>query len=847
MHTNPLWQRLATRVQAKLSVSAPDDPFEREADQVAQQVLRMPEPVVQRSCSACATGVSPCSKCREEETLTIRRKTDDSGAMADVSVPESFISSLGPGQPLDTATRTFMEPRFGQSFQDVRLHTDAAADAAAQNIQARAFTLGHDIVFARGEYAPDSATGRKLLAHELTHTVQQGRGTGGSSLYLQRAVRDHVVTKFQPDPKRAQVCLVHLHGEERNALAVAQELQSRRCANLVHLDTTDRPITLDVSAAGADHVCTADPNRIFTDAGRKSTDPTLEKRAIQQCNDATTGAVTTADAAVHAAAEAELKTFADDVLGAEIGKCRGGSGTPPLKGNSPVFALHNNAGLSIKSWQKGGKYAATTETGGRLPAGAANPAIGRPGKTNDFFLVTDPKDFDTLRKTENVVLQSATPADDGSLSVALAGDRYINAEKEGRGYSEDKSSAAPDPKNPAARFVKPVKFRYPSSIYLDNYREGVTVLDMLGVREGPCPPVPPTVIEILLKVSSRGLLLGLLDVFLPGWNFKKPPRSPTLLPTDEPLLPRDTGAVAGDCRSFEKQTELDQRKDEWTQILGGMPRLSILSWVLGGPNAPPVAAVDEVKRQQECLFSAMKTAGVSFPTPAGGGKWPVKSERRGFIDQALIWQRKFHFTGAPFDSISAFARSKCGALIDPADVQWNPASVKHRRCWDQPKGSAKAGDPVLSDDEKAKEILMASSTPGVSRHHAGTDFDIGVDDQDLTPAAWTGSGAAKGRFADAWRWLAVNASRYGFYQPFDTHGSYGTGYMAERWHMSYYPIAQALLEFINANAAEIETELLRLWKESGSGSGGSSPGPEFAFIKTSWQSYLANVENEAIF
>jgi hypothetical protein len=73
--------------------------------------------------------------------------------------------------------------------------------------------------------------------------------------------------------------------------------------------------------------------------------------------------------------------------------------------------------------------------------------------------------------------------------------------------------------------------------------------------------------------------------------------------------------------------------------------------------------------------------------------------------------------------------------------------------------------------------------------------------------------------------------------------------MTERWHMSYYPIAQALLEFINANAVEIETELLRLWKKSGSGSGSgaSSPGPEFAFIKTSWQNYLANVENEAIF
>lgn len=80
-----------------------------------------------------------------------------------------------------------MEPRFGQSFQGVRLHDDDMADAAAQSVKARAFTLGRDIVFARGEYAPGSEAGRKLLAHELTHAVQQGSSMGSAS-FQQAAV-----------------------------------------------------------------------------------------------------------------------------------------------------------------------------------------------------------------------------------------------------------------------------------------------------------------------------------------------------------------------------------------------------------------------------------------------------------------------------------------------------------------------------------------------------------------------------------------------------------------------------------------------------------------------------------
>lgn len=80
------------------------------------------------------------------------------------------------GQPLDAATQQWMQNRFGRSFNGVRLHLDATAQAAAQSLSARAFAVGDHLAFAPGQYQPGSAAGRRLLAHELAHTLQQGRG-----------------------------------------------------------------------------------------------------------------------------------------------------------------------------------------------------------------------------------------------------------------------------------------------------------------------------------------------------------------------------------------------------------------------------------------------------------------------------------------------------------------------------------------------------------------------------------------------------------------------------------------------------------------------------------------------
>jgi hypothetical protein len=87
-----------------------------------------------------------------------------------------------PGQPLDGETRAFMEPRFGWDFSRVRVHTDALAGESARAVGALAYTVGNDVAFARGEFAPRSPAGRRLLAHELVHVAQQGAVPAGGGL-----------------------------------------------------------------------------------------------------------------------------------------------------------------------------------------------------------------------------------------------------------------------------------------------------------------------------------------------------------------------------------------------------------------------------------------------------------------------------------------------------------------------------------------------------------------------------------------------------------------------------------------------------------------------------------------
>jgi hypothetical protein len=183
--------------QAKLTISTPGDDEEQVADRVADQVMRMPDHLAGSVPAAPQLSANPtlqrkCAGCQEESEDALEGRGGPGTEELDGRVAHDLRALHGRGSPLPDSARGFFEPRLGHDFATVRIHTDAAAAGLARSVNARAFTLGPDIVFGPGEYAPESAAGRHLLAHELTHVVQQG----GRQRQLQRlAVAQHALTK----------------------------------------------------------------------------------------------------------------------------------------------------------------------------------------------------------------------------------------------------------------------------------------------------------------------------------------------------------------------------------------------------------------------------------------------------------------------------------------------------------------------------------------------------------------------------------------------------------------------------------------------------------------------------
>jgi outer membrane protein OmpA-like peptidoglycan-associated protein len=185
-------------IQPKLEIGAVNDPLEAEADRVAEQVMRTPDPVrratpseenvVRRSCVACEEDVSgqTCAACEAEEKkqeppIKLSRKDSDGAAALDGTAAPSIVEEVlrSPGQPLATQELDFFGPRFGFDLSRVRIHTGHTAAESAQSVNALAYASGANIVFAAGQYRPGTEQGRRLLAHELAHVGQQNFGDGG--------------------------------------------------------------------------------------------------------------------------------------------------------------------------------------------------------------------------------------------------------------------------------------------------------------------------------------------------------------------------------------------------------------------------------------------------------------------------------------------------------------------------------------------------------------------------------------------------------------------------------------------------------------------------------------------
>ena len=165
-------------LRSPLRVGAVDDPLEVEAERVADRVMRMPssESVVRRCPGGCPDEEVLRRQPVDEEEDELLRTPADGGAPG--VVPGEAVRSGG-GGGLPPGSLRFFEPRLGVDLSGVRVHHDGGAARLASSVNARAFTVGRDVFFGAGEWAPGTTRGDRLLAHELTHTIQQGGGGAG--------------------------------------------------------------------------------------------------------------------------------------------------------------------------------------------------------------------------------------------------------------------------------------------------------------------------------------------------------------------------------------------------------------------------------------------------------------------------------------------------------------------------------------------------------------------------------------------------------------------------------------------------------------------------------------------
>ena len=202
--------------QAKLSVGAPDDPFEQEADKISHQVMDSYDQVTNVQSKLSTLGLqtliqpmsvatisrklqkrilraayflqSKCDQCEKEEKehglnkKSNRLQFDGDGAQVSAQTEARIESQRGSGQAMDPVTQTAMESSFGADFSSVRIHTDSSAVQLSRDLNAHAFTVGNDIFFNEGTYQPHTKGGAGLLAHELTHVVQQGAAVQNKSV-----------------------------------------------------------------------------------------------------------------------------------------------------------------------------------------------------------------------------------------------------------------------------------------------------------------------------------------------------------------------------------------------------------------------------------------------------------------------------------------------------------------------------------------------------------------------------------------------------------------------------------------------------------------------------------------
>ena len=190
-------------LQQGLAIGLANDPLEAAADRMAEQVMRTSTRAPSRVHASQSQLSCECAHWEKEEQK-LRTKSANPAAPAACEVPGIVHEVLrSAGQPLDSATRSFMEPRFGCDLSKVRVHTDAQSVESADAVRALAYTVGRDVVFGAGQYSPATQSGRWLLAHELAHAVQ---GSPPAGILRRQPGKKHPTPEgtIQPTHRRNQ-------------------------------------------------------------------------------------------------------------------------------------------------------------------------------------------------------------------------------------------------------------------------------------------------------------------------------------------------------------------------------------------------------------------------------------------------------------------------------------------------------------------------------------------------------------------------------------------------------------------------------------------------------------------
>ncbi len=330
------------------------------------------------------------------------------------------------------------------------------------------------------------------------------------------------------------------------------------------------------------------------------------------------------------------------------------------------------------------------------------------------------------------------------------------------------------------------------------------------------------------------------------------------LPIDQTL--REFGLHApNSCLDLSEPQQLAARKKQWAsalEVLNHTHHDELIGWIIG-KSRPPKAAIREAELQKDCLLTALVTDvprsthklrivldfGYSFGGEITGPRQlhaiftqtPTRrreilnkimlSSYRNANSQSQIWTRKYSFEGRSFNAISGEAGERCGL---ESSQTWKPDFHHHKNCWHH----------SLSSEEREREILQASSAPGISRHHWATDFDL----FSLNTKNFIENGPHHGDYL----WMQQKALNFGYFQPYQGIASRAgeSGYMEERWHWSYLPISQALYDYVKQHDQQIEAALFAQWDEfeTRSNRGRREPISFFPFVRANWRAYMFHVD-----